>query len=68
LQQSEAFSEQDLHRAIGEIEEITGSKEVGVGIKKILVGIETASQDEDVPGRFAQVMSHAIAANKSVPS
>ncbi|KAJ4992201.1 ATPase [Stagonosporopsis vannaccii] len=64
LQESGAFSDRDQQRAISEIEEITGSREIGVGIKKILTGIETAKQDQDVPGRFARVMSRAIAANR----
>ncbi|KAJ4355000.1 transport between ER and Golgi ATPase protein [Ascochyta clinopodiicola] len=64
LQESGAFSDRDQQRAISEIQEITGSTEIGVGIKKILTGIETAKQDQDVPGRFARVMSRAIAANR----
>lgn len=64
LRESGAFSDSDQQRAITEIEEITGSAEVGVGIKKILTGIETAKQDQDVPGRFARVMSRAIATNR----
>ncbi|KAJ4341187.1 transport between ER and Golgi ATPase protein [Didymella glomerata] len=64
LQASGAFSDRDQQRAISEIQEITGSTEIGVGIKKILTGIETAKQDQDVPGRFARVMSRAIAANR----
>ncbi|KAF1942514.1 vesicle-fusing ATPase [Clathrospora elynae] len=64
LRESGAFSDTDQHRAISEIQEITGSTDVGVGIKKILTGIETAKQDQDVPGRFARVMSRAIAANR----
>jgi len=63
LQESGAFSERDQQRAITEIQEITGSTNVGVGIKKLLTGIETAKQDQDVPGRFARVISRAIAAN-----
>ncbi|KAI8938821.1 hypothetical protein NX059_004683 [Plenodomus lindquistii] len=66
LQESGAFSDHDQQRAISEIQEITGSAEVGVGIKKILTGIETAKQDQDVPGRFARVMSRAIAANRGL--
>ncbi|TKA71986.1 hypothetical protein B0A49_07370 [Cryomyces minteri] len=62
LRQSGAFSDQDIARSMNEIQEITGSAEVGVGIKKILTGIETAKQDDDLPGRFARVMSQAIAA------
>jgi vesicle-fusing ATPase len=64
LQHSGAFSEQDQRRAIGEIQEITGGVEVGVGIKKILTAIQTAKEDQDVPGRFARVMSQAIATNR----
>ncbi|KAF9696834.1 hypothetical protein EKO04_005579 [Ascochyta lentis] len=64
LQESGAFSDRDQQRAVSEIQEITGSTEIGVGIKKILTGIETAKQDQDVPGRFARVMSRAIAANR----
>lgn len=66
LQESGAFSDRDQQRAISEIQEITGSTEIGVGIKKILTGIETAKQDQDVPGRFARVMSRAIAANRGM--
>lgn len=65
LAHSGAFSERDQQRAIGEIQEFTGSSEIGVGVKKILTAIETAKQDQDVPGRFARVISGAIAANKS---
>jgi vesicle-fusing ATPase len=68
LRESGAFSDQDQSRAISEIQEITGSTDVGVGIKKILTGIETAKQDQDVPGRFARVMSRAIAANRGMQS
>jgi vesicle-fusing ATPase len=64
LQHSGAFSDQDQQRAIGEIQEITGGVEVGVGIKKILTAIQTAKEDQDVPGRFARVMSQSIATNR----
>jgi vesicle-fusing ATPase len=66
LQHSGAFSDRDQQRAIAEIQEITGSAEIGVGIKKVLTGIETAKQDQDMPGRFARVMSRAIASNRSL--
>ncbi|PVH97202.1 AAA-domain-containing protein [Periconia macrospinosa] len=64
LRDSGAFSDRDQQRAIGEIQEITGSAEVGVGIKRILTAIKTAQEDQDVPGRFARIMSSAIAANR----
>jgi vesicle-fusing ATPase len=64
LQNSGAFSDGDQQRAISEIQEITGSAEVGVGIKKLLTAIQTAKEDRDVPGRFARIMSQAIATNR----
>lgn len=64
LQQSGAFTDRDMQRAIGETQEITGSAEIGVGIKQILTGINTAKQDQDLPGRFARVMSRQISANR----
>lgn len=64
LQESGAFEEHDLERAIGEIQEITGGTDIGVGIKQILTAINTAKQDQDVPGRFARVIARQIAANK----
>ncbi|KAI9696085.1 MAG: transport between ER and Golgi ATPase protein [Candelina mexicana] len=61
LRESGAFSDQDQQRAIGEIREMTRSEEIGVGIKNILLGIETAKQDEDMVGRFAGVIARAVA-------
>lgn len=61
LRESGVFSEADQGRAIQELRDITRSEEVGVGIKKILLAIETARQDEDMPGRFASVMARAVA-------
>ena len=61
LHDSRGLSTQDQQRAIQELGELTGSDQVGVGVKKILLGIETARQDEDMPGRFARVMARAIA-------
>ncbi|KAI9784401.1 MAG: transport between ER and Golgi ATPase protein [Peltula sp. TS41687] len=61
LKGSGVFSDQDQMRAIEELRELTGSDQVGVGIKKILLAIETARQDEDMPGRFARVIARAVA-------
>jgi vesicle-fusing ATPase len=66
LQQSGAFSDRDLQRAISEIQETTGNTQIGVGVKHILTGIETAKQDQDLPGRFARIISRQIAAHKSM--
>lgn len=59
VKQSGVFREPE--RAIGELREVTGSESVGVGIKKILLGIETAKQDPDREGRFASVIGRAVA-------
>ncbi|KAF2649393.1 vesicle-fusing ATPase [Lophiostoma macrostomum CBS 122681] len=66
LQHSGAFSDRDLQRAIGEIQEITGDTRIGVGVERVLKGIQTAKQDSDLPGRFARVMSNQISANRSL--
>ncbi|RMZ75137.1 hypothetical protein DV738_g5634, partial [Chaetothyriales sp. CBS 135597] len=50
-----------VDRAISEIKQITGSETVGVGIKKVLLAVETAKQDTDMAGRFAGVMARAVA-------
>lgn len=59
LHQSGVF--QEPNRAIRELREITGTEIVGVGIKKVLLGIETAKQDSDREGRFANVIARAMA-------
>jgi vesicle-fusing ATPase len=51
----------DPQRAIEKLREYTGKEMVGVGIKRILLGIETAKQDQDREGRFAQVIARAVA-------
>lgn len=59
LRQSAVFEEPG--RAIQELVGITGSERVGVGIKKVLLGIETAKQDSNREGRFASVIMKAMA-------
>lgn len=61
MQHSGIFSDSDIRGAIGNIEETTGSKEIGVGVGRVLLGIQTAMQDRNRAGRFAEVMSDAIA-------
>jgi vesicle-fusing ATPase len=51
----------DPERALQELRQTTRKDTVGVGIKKILLGIETAKQDQDMAGRFAQVIARAVA-------
>ncbi len=59
LKQSRVFEEPE--RAIRELQELTRSETVQVGIKKILLGIETAKQDRDREARFANVIARAVA-------
>ena len=59
VDESGVFS--DPNRAIQELQSHTRSETVGVGIKKILMGIETAKQDPDREARFGMVISRAVA-------
>ncbi|KAL8689777.1 MAG: hypothetical protein Q9218_004632 [Villophora microphyllina] len=59
MHQSGAFGNPD--RAIDELRQLSRGDNVNVGIKKILLGIETAKQDQDMEGRFANVVARARA-------
>ena len=61
METSGVFSADDVSRAISEIEQTVQKREIGVGILHVLQGIETAKQDPDKAGRFAEVISEAIA-------
>lgn len=61
MNESQAFTPQEVQDAIREIQEITGAQDVGVGIKRVLLAIETAKQDVDKASRFAGVLGRAIA-------
>ncbi|KAF8253837.1 AAA-domain-containing protein [Wilcoxina mikolae CBS 423.85] len=55
------FAPQDQGRVLGEIEQYTGTKELNVGIKKILMAAETARQDvNDTVGRFVSIVGRAV--------
>lgn len=61
VRESKAFAPQEISSSLREIQEITGSQDVRVGIKRVLLAIETAKQDANKASRFAGVMSRAIA-------
>ncbi|KAK5954253.1 transport between ER and Golgi ATPase protein [Knufia fluminis] len=62
MKESGAFAGDDIRNAIEEIRDITRAEDVGVGVKKVLLGIETAKQDEgNMASRFASVIARAIA-------
>jgi vesicle-fusing ATPase len=61
MQESGAFDQNDIQRAIGEIEQTMQNKNIGVGVQQILLGIQTAKQDPDRASRFVEVMCENIA-------
>jgi vesicle-fusing ATPase len=61
MKDSKAFSDDDVRKAVGEIKDITRSEKCQVGIKKVLLGIETAKQDRDMATRFGGVIARTIA-------
>jgi vesicle-fusing ATPase len=61
MQHSGIFSDSEIKGAINDIAESTGGDQIGVGVQRVLLGIQTAMQDENRAGRFAEVMADAIA-------
>ena len=59
VRESGVFQNPDL--AVRQVRENTNSDKVGVGIKKILLGIETAKQDPEREVRFGTVISRQVA-------
>jgi len=60
-------SETELSASLAELKDITGgAEEIGVGIKKVLMGVGEAKQEEEgnVGARFADVMAQQIAASR----
>ncbi|KAK6355439.1 transport between ER and Golgi ATPase protein [Orbilia brochopaga] len=60
LAELRAFADRDQQAAVRQLQDITSSRRLGVGIKKIILAVETALQDDDKAGRFASVMSRAV--------
>lgn len=60
MEQSEAFDAQEIAQALEEIGGIIDDGKIGVGVKKVLLGIETAKQDVDKVGRFVRVINRAV--------
>lgn len=63
MKQSNVFNDADIDRALADIEDVTGSKNINVGISSILLAIQTAKQDADKTGRFAEVLGEMCADN-----
>jgi vesicle-fusing ATPase len=61
LKSVNTFDDQTRNDVINELETMTQSQDVKVGIKKILSILETSRQDEDVGRRFVDLMANSIA-------
>jgi vesicle-fusing ATPase len=66
LREVRAFrSESEMADSLNVLRETTGTNDVGVGIKRVLLGIETARQTpDDMVERFADVMAKTMASSR----
>jgi len=64
LQGSRLFSPEQQTNVIREIQASTNSPAIGVGVKKVLMALETAREDDDPAGRFVEIMATAISATR----
>ena len=54
-----------VQASLRELQEITGTDQVGVGIKKVLLGVGEAKQEQgNVESRFAEVIAQQMAASR----
>ncbi|TPX19533.1 transport between ER and Golgi ATPase protein [Coccidioides immitis] len=60
LKETGSFSPQEVEVALSGIRDMTQSSTIGVGIKKVLLGIGTAMQDTNKARRFASVIARAM--------
>lgn len=66
LREVQAFdNESDLAESLNELRDITQTDQVGVGIKKVLLAVGEAKQEEgNVISRFAEVVAQQMAASR----
>ncbi|CZS96434.1 probable NsfA protein [Rhynchosporium graminicola] len=66
LREVNAFdNDSDLTESLNELRDITGTDQVGVGIKKVLLAVGEAKQEEgNMAGRFAEVVAQQMAAGR----
>ena len=66
LRELQAFdSENGLMQSLNELTEMTGTDQVGVGIKKVLLAVGEAKQElGNVESRFAEVIAQQMAASR----
>ena len=63
LKDCQAFeNDADLTSSLNQLSEITGTDQVGVGIKNVLMTVGQAKRDRDnFPGTFAEMMAQQMA-------
>jgi vesicle-fusing ATPase len=66
LKDVQAFdSPAEINSCLNDLRDINGgSEQVGVGVKKVLLAVGEARQDDNPPARFAEVISQQIAASR----
>ncbi|KAJ5687637.1 hypothetical protein N7536_010256 [Penicillium majusculum] len=65
MDKSGAFDAQEIAQALESVGGLADDGRLSVGIKKVLLGIETAKQDSDKVGRFVRVINRAIEEEQS---
>lgn len=60
LQEEGSFSPQEISQSLSHLRDLTQTDKIGVGVKKVLLGIGTAKQDTDRATRFASVIARAM--------
>ncbi|KAJ6143420.1 hypothetical protein N7471_002873 [Penicillium samsonianum] len=65
MEKSGAFDAQEIAQALESVGGLADDGRLSVGIKKVLLGIETAKQDSDKVGRFVRVINRAIEEEQS---
>ncbi|RPB02845.1 AAA-domain-containing protein [Choiromyces venosus 120613-1] len=64
LRELKAFnSDEERADVLARLRDTTLTPQLNVGIKKIVMGVETARQDKDMSGRFVNVISRAVVEN-----
>ncbi|CDM28851.1 Vesicular-fusion protein sec18 [Penicillium roqueforti FM164] len=65
MEKSGAFDAREIAQALESVGGLADDGRLSVGIKKVLLGIETAKQDSDKVGRFVRVINRAIEEEQS---
>lgn len=64
MRKSGGFDKEEIQAVLSGIEHTTGKPELGIGIKSVLVAIDTATNSEDKIGRFIQKVSTEVMKDK----